>query len=1302
MSDVLDHGTPDEAPAPAGPPPAPSFVHLHVHTQYSIADASTRVKDLCETAAAMGMPAVALTDHENLYGAVHFAKECAAHNLKPIYGCAMRIASRPMGEHVLRSHQLNLLAINQVGYRNLLEIVSQANLQAPTGAPPRVSHDYLQGRCEGLIALTGNLSGEVPNALLRGQRREAERHLRRLIELFGEQNVYVEVQLTSLPEHQRLAPLLVELAEQVGVPAVASNDVHYLKREHARAHEVLVAIGLGIQARADADWLPTSDYCFASPQEMRARFAALGLESLCDRTQEIADRVDFTLPLGKTFLPRYKVPDEFTIPEYFAHVSREGLERRLDEARRNGRALDEEAYRARLEVEIDVIIKMDFPGYFLIVWDFIDWAKRQDISVGPGRGSGAGSLVAWSLRITDIDPIPYHLLFERFLNPERVSMPDFDIDFCVKRRGEVIDYVSAKYGHDHVSQIVTFGTLKAKGAIRDCGRVLGIDLAKVNELAKLVPDDPKLKDLAEARAREPRIDEMANADPELRNLLQTAEELEGSARQTGMHAAGIVISEEVLWHYVPVAKGVNGENVTMFAKDEVEKAGLVKFDFLGLKNLTMITNCVELVNQGRAEGDKLDLSAIPLDDQDAFAVLARGETAGIFQCESTGFTQMLKDLKPTEFEDLIASGALYRPGPLGMQMHTRYIERKHRREEVEVLHECIEPVLRETYGVIVYQEQVMQIAREMAGYSLGGADILRRAMGKKKKEEMDKQRAIFLEGADKRGIPAETANKVFNLMESFADYGFNKSHSAAYGLITYQTAWLKAHHKTEFFAALLTSDSSDTGKVVQYIQEARRAGLEVLPPDVNHSQMSFSVANGAIRFGLGAVKNVGEAAIDATIAARASGPFTSLFDLCLRVGSKVLNRRVLEQLVKCGALDSFGVSRETLWANLGKALDRATEEARAREVGQGSLFGGLLGGGKVELQDAYAPATERWTLRQMLGFEKECLGFYVTGHPLDRYKAKLFQLSVHSLVAAKSKEIRKLADRRGRVSIQVAAMVVSFRERILGAGKRMGVVMLEDLSGQAEVTLFDGSIDAVRGLLSRNEPLLLKLSVSPDRKDEAVNRLIIDSGELLDERMQQLTDHLRVELTPESCGQQTLHALVDLLHQANRLAESGEPWPTEPTEGRSGTKASAHEEAAPAAVQLDVFIDAAALIAAPAAGTAVDAANGARPEADAEIDIGAEAETGAETDADSDDVEDDSYVERFDLDETVPLGGLDGPTLAALAGGAKAMVPVQIVVTIPGEGRVTVAPRRELRVNPSDTLVGKIERLVGRGAVRLS
>ena len=1232
------------------------FVHLHVHSQYSIADASTRIDDLCRSASEMGMPALALTDHDNLYGAVHFASACKGAKVKPIYGCALGIAQRPMGEQVVRTHQVNLLVLNPAGYANLLELVSMAHLRAPATSAPRVSPDFLGAHADGLLCLTGNLSGEVPNALLRGQRREAERHLRRYVEQFGRDRVLVEVQLTDLPDHQRLAPQLVELAALVGVEAVASNDVHYLRREHARAHEVLVAIGLGIQARPDPSWLPTTDYHFASPAEMRSRFRVLGLEHLCDRTLEVADRAAFDLPLGKYFLPQYRVPDGYDIPTYFAHLSRQGLQQRIEEARRVGRALDDEGYRQRLETEIAVIDQMGFAGYFLIVWDFIRWAKEQGISVGPGRGSGAGSLVAWSLRITDIDPIPYNLLFERFLNPERVSMPDFDIDFCVKRRGEVIDYVAGHYGKDHVAQIVTFGTLKAKGAIRDCGRVLGVDLGKVNDLAKLIPDDPKLEGLAEARTREPRIDELAANDPELRALLETAEQLEGSVRQTGMHAAGVVISEDVLWRYVPVARGVNGENVTMFAKDEVEKAGLIKFDFLGLKNLTMLTHCVELVNRRRGTAEPLDLAAIPLDDQEAFAVISRGQTAGIFQCESNGFTQMMKDLQPTAFEDLIAAGALYRPGPLGMGMHTRYIERKHLREPVVVPHPCLEPILRETYGVIVYQEQVMQIAREMAGYTLGGADILRRAMGKKKKEEMDKQRSIFLDGAAARGIEAAIAIEVFDLMESFANYGFNKSHSAAYGLITYQTAWVKAHYPTEFFAALLTSDAADTDAVVQYIQEARGAGQKVLPPDVNHSQLSFSVAEGAIRFGLAAVKNVGEAAIDAILEARRAGPFKSLFDLCRRVSGRMLNRRVLEQLVKCGALDGFLQSREMLWATLGKALDRAAEEVRDREAGQGSLFGGLTSVTQVEVQETYSQPTEIWTLRQLLEYEKECLGFYVTGHPLDRVKGKLSKLSVRPLSQAKDPEIRREVNSRGRTVVKVAGTVSGFRERLTAKGSRMGFLLLEDLSGQAELTVFDRALDGLRPLLARNEPLLITISISPDRQDEQINRLVVDEAWILEDEVQKLTDHLRIELMPEHCRGAALQQLADLLRRAAAL-------------GPAVDAALAAQEAA-----------------------ALSPAGELSPSA---------------TDADA------GQLDAFTAAPT-PMPRPTVPAVApASAGAGRATGPVptaptppttaqvRLLVRVPGEGRVLIDPRTPIEVVPSSALIGRIERLVGRGAVSL-
>ena len=1104
-----------------------SFVHLHVHTQYSIADATTRVDEMVERAAACGMPALAMTDHDNLHGAVHFHDACKAKGIKPIYGCSMAIAAMAMGEHVLRTYQINLLAENAQGYQNLLLLISKAWLLAPPGMPARISHDFLAEHAGGLIALTGNLGGEVPNALLRGQRREAERIVARYVEIFGPGNVFIEVQRAGLLEHDVLMPQLLQLGEATGVPCVATNDVHYLLPEQARAHEVLMCIGLGIKAREDPAWLPTTSLDLADPDEMRRRFE--GHQALCDRTLEIAERCNVELDLGKNYLPQYAVPEGETIAGYFEKVSVAGLEGRFADFRRIGKEFDEAEYRDRLATEIKVIHTMDFPGYFLIVWDFIRWAREQRIPVGPGRGSGAGSLVAYSLRITDIDPLPYHLLFERFLNPERVSMPDFDIDFCVNRRSEVIDYVAAKYGADHVAQIATFGTLKAKGAIRDCGRVLDLELTQVNQVTKLVPD--QAKDIKQALGMEPALRALRDEDSAIGALLETAAQLEGAVRQVGMHAAGVVISEQPLWHYVPIMRGAAEENVTMFAKEEVERAGLVKFDFLGLKNLTMIQFCVDLINAGRGPDEEVfDIALVPLNSPEAFDVMCRGETAGIFQMESSGFTAMIQQLQPSQFEDIIAAGALYRPGPLNMGMHTTYIARKHGREPVKVDHPLLEPILRETYGSVVYQEQVMQIARSLAGYSLGGADLLRRAMGKKKASVMDEQRIIFEQGAVAQGIDAKVAGAIFETMASFAEYGFNKSHAAAYGLISYHTAWLKAFYPTEFFAALLTADKGDTDKVVQYIQEARRAGQKVLPPDINLSELSFSVVDGAIRFGLGAIKNVGSGAIEALLDARKDGPFDTLFDLCKRVDMRRVNRRVIESLAKCGALDSFGQAREVIWTNIDKAIERAQEEQRERATGQTSLFGDLLGGGMLQVDDAYAAARETWTVRQTLEFEKECLGFYVSGHPLDRYRHKLYRLSCRALAMAKDLTILRKSE-RGRVKLKVAVVVVNYRTRITQRGTRMAFAVLEDLSGQAEVMCFAKTVDAYGELLASEEPLLIGLTAEHDRADETKVRLSVDTVESLEDVVRGLTDHLRVTLTAEQCQPKLLDRLVATLRE---------------------------------------------------------------------------------------------------------------------------------------------------------------------------
>ncbi len=1241
------------------------FTHLHVHSQYSIADATCRVDELCKRVAELGMDAVAITDHDNLHGAVHFAQAAKANGIKPIYGCCLSVAARPVGEHVLRTHHITLLAQNMAGYKNLLYLISKAHLQAPSGGKPRIDHALLAERHEGLICLSGDLAGEVPNAVLRGQSRDADRHIKRLLDIFGKKRFFIELQRAGLIEHDTLATGLTALADKHGVRCVATGDVHYLDRSDASAHEVLMCIGLGLQAPADRDWLPTSNYYLADEGEMRRRFA--DRPDAVDAAAEIAAQCNVELVLGKNYLPQYDVPDGETIESYFAKVSREGLQERFDEFERLGKTVDRDAYRARLQTEIDVITGMDFPGYFLIVWDFILWSKQQGIPVGPGRGSGAGSLVAYSLKITDIDPLPYNLLFERFLNPERVSMPDFDIDFCVKRRGDVIAYVADKYGNDHVAQIATFGTLKAKGSIRDCGRVLGIPLATVDEIAKLVPDDLKMT-VKKARNMEPRLRERAAADPDIERLLQTAEAIEGAVRNVGMHAAGVVISENPLWDYVPVSRGLGGENVTQFAKDEVEEAGLVKFDFLGLKNLTMIDHCVKLINDKLGD-EKFDISAIPLDSPEAYDVMCRGDTAGVFQMESSGFTGMITKLRPSEFEDVIAAGALYRPGPLGMGMHDRYIQRKHKREPVTFDHPLLEPILKETYGVIVYQEQVMQIAREMAGYTLGGADILRRAMGKKKAKEMEKQRKIFIDGSIARGVPEKTAKDIFSLMESFASYGFNKSHAAAYGLITYQTAYLKAHYRTEFFAALLTADRDDTNKVVAYMQEARRVGIKVLPPDINASKLSFSVVNGVIRFGLGAIKGVGSAAIDVLLAARDEGPFKSLFDLCRRVDVRKINKRVLEALVKCGAFDCFGESRETLWNNIGKSIDRANIEQKERESGQVSLFGSAGAtsafAGALKVEDVYIPATETWTARQTLEYEKECLGFYVTGHPLDRFQSKLWRLDCRTLAACTNKRILEEGGRRGRVPVKVAVVVVSFRELKTRAGKSMGILVIEDLTGQAELMVFEGTLNKCRETLKSDVPLLMNLTAGRDRRDEDAVRLVIDGAEPLSDAVAELTDYLRISLQAEQCGKRALRQLKDVLIRHQK------PF---------GKRDDAENDAT--AVE-DI-----------AADRQVDLLGGRQQETDAESAVQAEA---------TDHVAEKSGVTATDA---AAANGSDGQA-AGDANGAVAdreMTPVlvELQVRVPGKGLARVVANSDLKVLPSDDLIGELERLIGRGTVALS
>ena len=1118
-----------------------AFAHLHVHTHYSFLDGAIRIPDLAAATKAAGMTAVAMTDRGNMYGAVEMQKQCEKSGVKPIFGCEVAVVEKDRCDPKdKRTTSLVLLAESLEGYKNLLAVVSHGWLEGYAGDVPRVDRALIEAHRAGLIALSGGLAGDVSQAVLRrdlGRARELAAGWR---DLLGEGNFFLQIEDLGFQECRPINEALAELAGDLGIGVVATSGVRYLKPDDARAHAALVCIGLGksfhgIQGRIpEGLWLrPEAD--------MREAFR--WVPEAVDNAGAIAERCNVKIPLGKTFLPSYKVPEGITRADYLRERAREGLARRFANYDAHGVTVDRPGYEARLEEELGIIITMDFPGYFLIVWDFIAKAKELGCPVGPGRGSGAGSLVAWALSITDIDPIRYGLLFERFLNPERVSMPDFDIDFCMNKRGVVIDYVTEKYGQHNVGQIITYGALKAKAALRDVGRVLELSFGEVDRIAKLIPEELGIT-LADALKKEPRIEALFAEDARYRELYDMARKLENLYRHAGMHAAGVVISEEPLWHYVPICRGANGEIVTQFAKDEVEYAGLVKFDFLGLKTLTVLDHAVRLVNESRAQRGEapVDLSAIPMDDKAVFELLSSGETTGVFQLESSGFKELMKKLRPDCFEDIIAAVALYRPGPLQSGMVDKFVKCKHGEEAVAYPHPALEECLRETYGVIVYQEQVMNIARVIAGYSLGGADLLRRAMGKKKAEEMAKQRAIFVAGAEKTGhCGAEKAGEIFELMEYFAGYGFNKSHSAAYALITYQTAWLKTHYAVEFMAALLTADGDNTDKVVRYIGDARAMGIVVRPPDVNLSQKAFSVDAGGIRFGLGAIKNVGEGAVDTILAGREQSRYPSLFEFCERVDLKRLNRRVLEALVKSGACDGFGEERHVLYHNIDRALERGQTMARDRESGQTtlfSLFGGLDTPKKAAAPgvETYAKDVEVWTDKQRLGYEKEAIGFFISGHPLDRYQAELKRYAT-----ATTSELESV---RGEIAL--GGIVAAIRERPLKSGNgRMGFVTIEDLRGQVEVIFFGKAFAESEQALKSDEPLLVTGSVQLEGDED--NRVLkvraskaVRLSDVRRDRTQRVALRINAEVVPAGAlgrlrdvcrahpGQCSLTALVEV------------------------------------------------------------------------------------------------------------------------------------------------------------------------------
>ncbi len=1048
--------------------PAADFVHLHVHSQYSLLDGAIRIPDLVTKAKEFKLPAVALTDHGNLFGAMEFYTQVQASGIKPIIGCEVYVAPGSRFDQSARqgettSHHLILLCENEKGYRNLCVLVSRA-YQEGFYYKPRVDRELLEEFNEGLICLSGCLSGEVPKRLSADDHEGALEAVEWYRDLFSSDRYFLEIQENGLEEQKKVNRGLVDLAEKLDLKLVATNDCHYLERADHHAHEVLLCIQTQ-KKLDDPDRLrfKTDQSYFKSPKEMARDFQHLP-EALSN-TRLIAERCSLLLEFGKLHMPKFDVGPGASLGNEFKKQTIAGFEKRIAKLKQRGEIDDaaERIYRERLEYEIRLIQEMGFSGYFLIVANFISFAKDQRIPVGPGRGSAAGSLAAYSLGITDIDPIRYDLLFERFLNPERKSMPDIDVDFCMQGRDRVIEYVSKKYGKDKVAQIITFGRMQAKAVVRDVARVLGFPYADADRIAKLIPDRLNIT-LDRAIKDEPRLKDLISNDPKVADLIGTARKLEGLSRHASTHAAGIVISDEPLVKHLPLYTGNNKETVTQFDMTWVEKIGLVKFDFLGLKTLTVVDLAIRLLEKSR--NIVLDINSIPLEDKKTFDMLSRGDTLAVFQLESAGMRDILTKLKPSVFEDLIAILALYRPGPLESGMVDDFIDRKHGKIPIEYPLPQLESVLKETHGVIVYQEQVMSIAKLLADYSLGEADLLRRAMGKKKAEEMAEQKSRFEKGAEKNKIDPKKATYIFELMEKFAGYGFNKSHSTAYAMVTYQTAFLKAHYPAEFMAAQLSCDAANTEKITLYISECREMGIEIVPPHVNKSFQDFHVAEGKIVFGLTAVKNVGEGAIGAIVEARdEGGEFCSLQDFAHRVDLKKVNRKVFESLIKCGAFDGLGLSRRAMFEGLDTVLDQAASFQKEKNEGQENLF--ALSCSPGESADFLVPISDlpEWDELTTLSFEKEFMGFYITGHPLMNYEDTIKKYTNATCAG--------LADFPSSSQVRLAGLVKRIKEINTKKGDRMAFVSFEDLTGVTEVTIFSELYLQSLDLLNSAEPLIL-------------------------------------------------------------------------------------------------------------------------------------------------------------------------------------------------------------------------------------
>ena len=1064
------------------------FVHLHVHTQYSLLDGAIRLDRLFEKAKSFAMPALAMTDHGNLFGTVDFYQQAYKAGIKPIIGSELYVAPKSrtdresygIGES---NRHLVVLARNLEGYRNLVKLSSLSFLEG-FYYKPRVDKEILAKYSEGLIGMSACLHGEIADHILKGRIAEARQSADDYRRIFGEGNFYLEIMENGLPEQKKANQGLIELGREIGIPLVATNDCHYLNREDSEAHDILLCIQTGKTVEdSDRMKLGTDQFYFRSPDEMKTLFAYC--PEAIENTVAIAERCNLSLSFDQFFLPQFQIDGDKTLEEVLKEMTLEGWKLRRGDLNIQDDAVRQK-YEDRIQRELEIIKSMGFAGYFLIVSDFINQAKRMNIPVGPGRGSVAGSLVAFALGITNIDPIRYGLFFERFLNPDRKSMPDIDVDFCIEGRTDVIRYVTEKYGSDMVAQIITFGTMQARAVIRDVGRALSMTYGEVDRIAKLVP--PALgMTLDNALQLEPRLHEEEKKSEKVAKLLSLSKKLEGLNRHSSTHAAGVVISDRALIERVPLYKTQRDEVVTQYPMNDLQALGLIKFDFLGLKTLTVIRDTLKFIREG--QGVEIDINRIPLDDRLTYQLLMKGETDGVFQLESSGMKEILVGLKPDCIEDVMALIALYRPGPL--KMVPEFISRKQGKTKIVYETQELEPILKETYGVILYQEQVMQIASALANYTMGEADTFRKAMSKKKASEMEKERPKFLEGARKNKIAEAKAKKIFEQMETFAGYGFNKSHSAAYAMISYQTAYLKAHYPVEFMAALLSSEKNNRDKIIKYTSDCREMGISVLPPDINESAVDFSVVVGRIRFGLAAIKNVGISAIESIISSRESGgKFSDFIDFCNRVDLRKINKRVVESLIKCGAFDAFGNKRRQLMESFEGIVDKAQKSQKNGNAAQAGLFEtssvpvrSSVNNGNAEIKDL-----PEWDSRELLAYEKEVLGFYITSHPLSAFSAKLKMLA--------DTDSTSLSDRKDGETVTFAGIVNGIREIITKRKDMMAYVNMEDLKGSVSLIAFSDIYKKSYDLFHSDDPILIKGSV--DAGEESSKIRILEATSLKD------------------------------------------------------------------------------------------------------------------------------------------------------------------------------------------------------------